>query len=107
MAASTEDVVIIPRLAAVEGGTYEGHDGLRRWLRQRSEVWAEMDGEVRDLRPVGDGVVGLGVLRGSSTTGLTVEERIAGVFRFRGGRAYWIGFFRTEAEALEVAGLAG
>ena len=107
LAATAQDVVIVPRLAAVEGGTYEGHDGLRRWLELRAEVWAEMEGELTDLRPVGDGVLGLGVLRGSSTTGLTVEEPIAGVIRFRGGRAYWVGFFRTEAEALEAAGLGG
>jgi ketosteroid isomerase-like protein len=105
LAATAEEVVIVPRLAAVEGDTYEGHAGLRRWLELRAEVWAEMEGELTDLRPVGDGVVGVGVLRGSSTTGLTVEEPIAGVIRFRDGKAYWVGFFRTEAEALEAAGL--
>jgi ketosteroid isomerase-like protein len=107
VAASDEDVVVIPRLAAVEGGSYEGHEGLRRWLKERAEVWAEMSGELTDLRPVGDGVLGTGTLRGASTTGLTVDEPIAGVIRFRGEKAYWIGFFRTEAEALEAAGLDG
>ena len=105
--ATTEDVVVIPRLAAIEGEAFEGHDGLRRWLELRAEVWPEMEGDLTELRAVGDGVVGVGVLRGSSATGMTVEDSIAGVIRFRDGKAYWMGFFRTEAEALEAAGLAG
>ena len=105
LAATAEDVVIVPRLAAVEGETYEGHDGLRRWLELRAEVWERMDGELTGLRAVGDAVIGTGVLRGSSTTGLTVEDAIAGLIRFRAGKVSWVGFFRTEAEALEAAGL--
>ena len=105
VAASTEDVVVVPRLAAVDGNAFQGHDGLRDWLDMRSDAWPEMEGDVMELRPVGAGVIGVGVLRGASPTGMTFEERIAGVLRFRDGKAYWVGFFRTEAEALEAAGL--
>jgi ketosteroid isomerase-like protein len=108
IAVSHEDVVLVPRLVGVEGGSYTGHEGVRRWLGERAEVWREMTGELTDVRAIGDGVAGTGVLRGTSrATGLTVDEPIAGVIRFRGERAYWIGFFRTEAEALAESGLGG
>lgn len=105
---STEDVVLIPRLVAVEGGDYHGHDGVRRWFRERSEIWREMIGELTDMRAVDDAVVGTGTLRGISRVAeITVDQPIFGVIRFRGERAYWIGFFRTEAEALDASGLSG
>ena len=107
VAMSHADVVMLPRLVGVEGATYVGHVGVRRWLGERAEVWIDMRGELTGLRVIGDGVLGTGVLRGTArTAGIDLEEPIVGVLRFRGEKAYWVGFFRTEAEALEAAGLA-
>ena len=34
------NVTFIPLLAGVEGGTYHGHDGVRRWLEDIEAAWS-------------------------------------------------------------------
>jgi ketosteroid isomerase-like protein len=106
LVAMHEDVELVPLIVDIEGGPFRGHDGVRRWLAARAEVWGTMRVEQIDLRTVGNVVLGRGVLSGvAQGSGVAIAEPIFGVLRFRGDLVAWIGFFRTEAEALESAGI--
>ncbi|HEX8646487.1 MAG TPA: nuclear transport factor 2 family protein [Thermoleophilaceae bacterium] len=108
VAMTHEDVTLVPMLGEFLGSPFRGHEGLRAWLHEREDVWSGLHAQEIEMREEGDAVVGTGVLRGSAhSSGVALEQPVVGVLRFRGDRAVWIGFFRTEEDALAAAGLTG
>ena len=91
-------------IAEAEGQTYQGHEGVRQW-------W---DAVIRSLqiRPNPETIEGF---RDRGITRLRLAGRIADVevpqtmwmgWRVRDGQIVWWATYRTEAEALEAAGLS-
>jgi ketosteroid isomerase-like protein len=52
-----------PLRARSEGGAYQGHDGLRRFVAEIVEEWEEVSFEVDEIRGAGEQVVALGRVR--------------------------------------------
>ncbi len=88
LALMDDDVESIPRAAAIEGGSYHGHEGARRWWENLLDVFPDFTIDVGEVRDLGD--VTVAALR----------------LRWRRGKCVWWGTFGTLAEALDAVGLA-
>jgi uncharacterized protein len=86
--------------------TYRGHEGIRRFYREVSEVWEEFRWEPLRFFDERDKVVVLlhshGRGRGS---GLEMAREAAMVWTVRERRAVSVRFYTDQAAALEAAGL--
>lgn len=95
------------RVTAVEGATYRGHEGARRYFRDMADAWQEWRNEPEETAEVApDAVLAeftfTGIGRGS---GVKVELGSAGVFVLSEGRICAIHVHPTRREALRAAGL--
>jgi ketosteroid isomerase-like protein len=93
-------------IGGLEGRTYHGYDGWRRYYADREEVFGEGKVEVISCEPVGDDVIvahirSTGVGRGS---GLATEHKIWSVSWFRDGRVLRQQVFVNRNQAYEAAG---
>ena len=61
---SHPDCEWLPFRAQLEGETYRGHDGVRRFFNDMQEDWREFQIEVVELREVGGRVVLVGHIEG-------------------------------------------
>ena len=91
-------------IAEAEGRTYQGHEGVREW-------WDTVIRSLR-IRPGAEQIEGF---RDRGVACLRLAGNIAGVevpqtmwmsWRVRDGLIIWWATYRTEAEALEAAGLS-
>jgi uncharacterized protein len=88
--------------------TYRGHEGIRRFYREVSEIWEEIRWEPLRFAAAADKVVVVmrdqGRGRGS---GVEVARRgTAWVWTIRGQLAVSVHFYTDQTEALEAAGLS-
>jgi ketosteroid isomerase-like protein len=100
------DVQFTSLIAEAEGGTFRGHDGVRRWWREVVIPLGGLHGEFQELRDLGDTVLAK-LVAAYSPRGVEVPQTLWNVVRYRDGMAIWWQFFRTEEEALEAAGSSG
>ena len=100
------DVEWYPFTAEAEGGAaYHGHEGVRRWWSNLESNLDEFEANVSECRDLGDMVIAFGELRAQFKSGVTLEQEIAWVARYRDGLIVWGRVFRTRTEALEAVGL--
>ena len=99
------DVEFTSLIAEAEGETFHGHEGVRRWWKEVVLPLGGLHGEPEEVRDCGDTVLArvLGTYR---PRGVEVRQTVWHLVRFRDGKATRWEFFRTEAEALEAAGLS-
>jgi ketosteroid isomerase-like protein len=90
------------------GGTYHGHDGVRRYLTQSREAWAEGRSEPEEFIPAGGRIVVFVHARvrakGSSEW---QDVRLADVYTIRNGKAIQMRAFADRTEALRWVGAEG
>ena len=99
------DVEFMSLIAEAEGETFHGHEGVRRWWKEVVLPLGGLHGGPgEDVRDLGDTVVAR-VVAIYHPSGVEVRQTIWCATRYRDGMATWWGFFRTEADALEAAGL--
>ena len=104
----TEDVEGVSRVMAVEGVTYRGQDGMRRFVDEMHSVFPDFRSEVVRAVEGDDAVVaelrfsGTAARSGVATEGRTWQALLLRDGKIRSWRAY-----ETEAEALEAVGLRG
>ena len=93
--------------AAVDPETYRGHEGMRRYLRDMNDAWAEWRLEMEDAFEVGqDTVVATFHFRASGkTSGVPIEARLGVVFLLSQGKILRGHTYPTPEEALEAVGL--
>jgi ketosteroid isomerase-like protein len=100
------DVEFEPRLAGVEGN-YHGHEGIRQFMADGSEVFELRGTEVEEIRDLGDGILALGVFhvrgRGSGAEDTTPFALVGSI---RDGRFVHLKDYGNAADALDAAGLA-
>jgi ketosteroid isomerase-like protein len=107
LALMDEDVKGVAPLSSMEGD-YQGHAGVRRWWESLFEGLPDFTVEVVEVRDLGDVTVAVLQNRAhGSASDAPVEERLWVVGEWRNGKAVWWHTFRSEAEALEAAGLSG
>jgi ketosteroid isomerase-like protein len=92
----------------MDAAPYRGHEGIRRYLAERTELWSELrfdteealEGEDDDI------VVVVGFLRGTGRrSGTPVEQRIGLVYELRGRKIRYCRAYRDPQDALAAAGL--
>jgi uncharacterized protein len=90
------------------GGTYHGHDGVRRYLTQSREAWAEGTSEPEEFISAGNRIVVFVHARvrakGSSEW---QDVRLADVYTMRNGKAIQMRAFADRTEALRWVGAEG
>jgi ketosteroid isomerase-like protein len=87
---------------------YRGHDGIRRYLQEAAETWAELRFETERILKGKDEdvVVAVGLLRGEGRgSGVLVEQRVGMVYKLRGRRIRYCRAYREPRDALETVGL--
>ena len=87
------------------GGTYHGHDGVRRYLTQSREALAEGSSEPEEFIPAGDRIVVFVHARvRAKGSGEWQDVRLADVYTIRDGKAVKMRAFADRAEALRWVG---
>ena len=94
------------RLSSLEGSSYRGHDGARRYFQDMTDAFAEWRNEAKNAVVVGQDAVVLDVVfRATSRSGVDVELPSAAVFVLSDGAIIEMHVYETRREALEAAGL--
>jgi ketosteroid isomerase-like protein len=97
------DAELVPQLAAMEG-TFQGHDGIRRWWQSLLGAWPDYAAAVVDARDLGDATLAKVRVGGhAADSGIPVTETSWHVWRWRRHKAIWFAVFPTEAAALAAA----
>ena len=94
--------------AALEPNTYRGHDGLRRYLGDLAERWAEWRSEVEEVIDAGPDTV-VATMRFRATgkhSGAPIEARLGVVFVLSDGKLLRGHTYQSRDEALEAVGLS-
>jgi ketosteroid isomerase-like protein len=102
------EIRLTPYIARLEGSSYEGHDGLRRYTQ---DAWSALDAFVMELESVrccvpGDWYLARGCfrLRGRESDP-PVTSTWAQLVKFRDGKMLEWRTYATEEEALEALSL--
>jgi ketosteroid isomerase-like protein len=105
LALMDDDVEIVTRIAAVEGGLH-GHDGMRRWWENMFTAFPDYYFEAVDVRDLGDvTLASLRALGHGPGSDVPFEDLLRHASQWRRGQCVWWRAFETEAEAFEAAGL--
>ena len=103
------EVVVVPRILAVEGGELRGHRGAQAWWDGIFDAFPDFNLEVIEDREI-DGELGITrmVARGHGKgSGAPFEDWFWVASRARAGKVVWWRRCGSEAEALEAAGRSG
>jgi uncharacterized protein len=88
-------------------GIYRGHEGLRRFFRERYEAWEEIEDHCEELIDAGEQVISVTTTRGRGrSSGVEVEGANASIWTVRDGKIVRVVWFGRRDEALEAAGLS-
>ncbi|MDQ3571547.1 MAG: nuclear transport factor 2 family protein [Actinomycetota bacterium] len=102
------EVEFVSGSAFFEGGSYRGHDGVRKWWRDIFSVYPDWRTEVLDVRDVGDDHL-IASLRGrghGAGSGVPIDQVHWQLVQLREGKVIWWRTYVSEAEALKAAGLS-
>ena len=106
LALMDDDVEVVSRIVAIEGGLH-GLDGIRRWWENWFNYFPDCSIEVVDLGALGDRIVAaLRALSNGSGSDVLFEDTIWLASRWRRGRCVWWRTFYTRNDALEAAVLS-
>ena len=101
-----DDVEVVSRIVAVEGGLH-GLDGIRRWWENCFSFFADYSIEVVDVGVLGDRIVAaLRTLGNRAGSDVSFEDTIWLASRWRHGKCVWWRTFYTRDDALEAAVLS-
>jgi ketosteroid isomerase-like protein len=92
-------------IAEAEGRDYRGHSGVCEWWESVIESLGGMHSVIEHTETSEDGGVSRVRLTGE-VEGVGLSQTVWEAFRVRDGVLVWWCFYRTEAEALEAAGLS-
>jgi ketosteroid isomerase-like protein len=100
------EVELVPLKAVLDGGSYHGHEGMRRLLDDMREDWERFSLEVDEFRPVGtDRLLVLGrVIARGRTSGVDVDYEAAWLCHLHAGRVIRMQFYSDRNEAIAAAG---
>ena len=95
-----------PFRAQLEGISYQGHQGVRRFVRDMDEDWETFTIDPVELTARDDVVVAMGHVTGRSReTGLEMDFMAGFVFQLRDDLIQRIRSYSDPAEAREAAGI--
>jgi ketosteroid isomerase-like protein len=95
-------------VGVVEGGSYQGPDGLTTYFEAVSDAWEEIRMLAEEFRDLGDSVLVLGQIEARGrASGVRVNALLGLIYDFRGGKISRIRAYLDHGEALRAAGLEG
>ncbi len=107
-ALTAPDFEWLPSMSPIDGASFLGPEGIRRYFDALGEVWERFHIVPGELRPHADGLLVLGRLdalgRGS---GARVDSALGMAFDLREGKVTRIRGYLDRAQALEAVGLEG
>jgi ketosteroid isomerase-like protein len=90
-----------------ESTVYRGHEGVRTFMREVDEAFADIQVELREIRDLGERIVAIGHLRArGQASGAEAESAIAWVADFKRGKVIWMRDYLDPNEALDAVGLS-
>jgi ketosteroid isomerase-like protein len=97
---------LVPVRSLLEGGSYRGHEGVRRLLAEMGEEWSRFEIHPDAYREAGDRVVLLAhfQVRGRAS-GVEASTPAAWVIDLRDGKITRLRAYSDQEEALRAAGL--
>jgi ketosteroid isomerase-like protein len=101
------EIVWTPAIVGgLEGGSYSGYDGLRRYYVDREDAFGAGRVDVLGCEALGDDVVVAHVLSSGvgRASGAVLEQELWMFARLRGGRVVRWHAFTSRADAMEAAG---
>jgi ketosteroid isomerase-like protein len=106
IATADPEVRFTPMRKLLEGGEYIGHEGLRQFVADMDEEWAERGLDVEELRDLGDRVLVLGDWHAiGRDTGTQIRYPVAWLCEMKGGRLLRMRAYSDRRQALAEAGL--
>jgi ketosteroid isomerase-like protein len=94
--------------AVIDGTTYEGRDGVVRFLAFQAEAFSAQSVELEELIETGEEIVAVIRLRGEGPVSrVPLEGRFTHVWEIAGGVVRRLRVYATKQEALEAAGRPG
>ena len=106
LAMTAPDVVLVPVRALLEGGSYEGHDGVRRFMADMDEDWAERAIEIDEIRDLEGTILVLGQFRAVGRSGVEVRQPLAWRSEVRDGKLIRMQAYSDVSVALNELGLS-
>ena len=106
LAMTATDVVLVPVRALLDGGSYEGHEGVRRFMADMDEDWAEREIEVDEIRDLDRGILVLGQFRAVGRSGVEVRQPLAWRSELRQGKLIRLQAYSDVSVALNELGLS-
>lgn len=106
LAMTATDVVLVPVRALLDGGSYEGHEGVRRFMADMDEDWAEREIEVDEIRDLDPGILVLGRFRAVGRSGVEVRQPLAWRSELRDGKLTRLQAYSDVSVALSELGLS-
>ena len=100
-----EDVEWVPIMAALEGRSYHGHDGVRQWFADLRRDWETFQPHPEEIHELGDGhylVLGHWRARGKES-GVELAQAAAWLGHWRDGLMLRLETFTTQEEGLRAA----
>jgi uncharacterized protein len=101
------DIDLTPVEELLDGETFHGHDGVRRFFQMLREAFGDFGWEPQEFVDEGDHVIVVtrffAAGRGS---GVPVEAMIYNVWTVRHGKAVRVHGYLSRSDALEAAGLS-
>jgi ketosteroid isomerase-like protein len=93
-------------LPARQPGIYQGHEGVRRLLRENATLWDDISVAVDEVLQCRDGsvVAFIRVTGRGRNTGVDVELATAQVWVIEGGKAVRVRLYLDRQEAIDAAG---
>jgi ketosteroid isomerase-like protein len=100
------DAEFVPLRAILEGVTYKGEEGLRKFFADVNEEWSELSIEAPEFREVGDCVIVLGRFKARGrASGVEVDSPAAWVCDMRAGKLVRLRAYTDQQEAVAAAKL--
>jgi ketosteroid isomerase-like protein len=97
-----EDVEFVSLVAEAEGGTFQGHDGVRVWWEQVGEALGGLRYVPEEMWDLGEGTVLTRLVVSGTYSGVEVPQTMWHIVTVRDHKAEGGGSFRTREEALSA-----
>jgi ketosteroid isomerase-like protein len=97
------DIEFVPLRSLVVGGSYRGHDGIRRFFEDLDEEWENRLIHNEEFREHEDSVLLLGefAARGRAS-GMEMRSPVAWLFELRAGRVVRMRAYSSQEEAIRT-----
>jgi ketosteroid isomerase-like protein len=106
LACCTDDVEVVPTIAAIEG-PYRGRSGIERFFADVLDTGPDWEVRSERMEAVGDKVISFDIQTGSGRASEVAGEiALTSVYEFQAGKISRIQVFADANEALKAAGLS-